>query len=94
MVTPVCALGVEMLSSPNVVKALLAHDGRSLYFSRSAIPHVRDLDSADWNRHTTYWGHVGIYGFRDDLLKAWRQLPPSSLKDLERLEQLGLIEAG
>jgi len=69
-----------MLSNPNVVKALLTDDGRSLYFSRSAIPHVRDLDSADGNRHTTYWGHVGICGFRGDLLKAWRQLPPSSRK--------------
>ena len=94
VVTPVYALGPETLHNPNVVKALLAHDGRALYFSRSAIPHVRDVDPADWHRHTTYWGHVGIYGFRGDVLKAWGQLPPSPLEDLERLEQLRLIEAG
>ena len=80
--------------NPNVVKTLLAHDGRALYFSRSAIPHVRDVAEVDWHQHTTYWGHVGMYGFRGDVLAAWDQLPASPLEDLERLEQLRLIEAG
>ena len=94
VVTPVYSLSAAAVHNPNVVKALLAHDGRALYFSRSAIPHVRDVDPADWHRHTTYWGHVGIYGFRGDVLKVWGQLPPSPLEGLERLEQLRLIEAG
>jgi 3-deoxy-manno-octulosonate cytidylyltransferase (CMP-KDO synthetase) len=37
---------------------------------------------------------VGLYGFRADVLAAWHQLPASALEDLERLEQLRLIEAG
>ena len=94
VVTPVYALKQETVHNPNVVKTLLAHDGRALYFSRSAIPHVRDVDPADWHQHTTYWGHVGMYGFRGDVLAAWDQLPASPLEDLERLEQLRLIEAG
>jgi len=94
VVTPVYRLKPETVHNPNVVKTLLAHDGRALYFSRSAIPHVRDVDPVDWHRHTTYWGHVGMYGFRGDVLAAWDQLPPSPLEDLERLEQLRLIEAG
>ena len=94
VVTPVYRLKPETVHNPNVVKTLLAHDGRALYFSRSAIPHVRDVDPADWHRHTNYWGHVGMYGFRGDVLAAWDQLPPSPLEDLERLEQLRLIEAG
>ena len=94
VVTPVYALKRETVHNPNVVKTLLAHDGRALYFSRSAIPHVRDVDPADWHQHTTYWGHVGMYGFRGDVLAAWNQLPASPLEDLERLEQLRLIEAG
>ncbi|MBM5801852.1 MAG: 3-deoxy-manno-octulosonate cytidylyltransferase, partial [Cyanobacteria bacterium K_DeepCast_35m_m2_023] len=40
------------------------------------------------------WGHVGMYGFRGDVLAAWNQLPPSLLEDLERLEQLRLIDGG
>ena len=94
VVTPVYGLKPETVHNPNVVKTLLAHDGRALYFSRSAIPHVRDVDPAEWHRHTTYWGHVGMYGFRGDVLKAWDALPASPLEDLERLEQLRLIEAG
>jgi len=94
VVTPVYRLEPDTIHNPAVVKTLLAHDGRALYFSRSAIPHVRDVDPAAWHEHTNYWGHVGIYGFRGDVLAAWNQLPSSPLEDLERLEQLRLIEAG
>ena len=94
VVTPVYGLKPETVHNPNVVKTLLAHDGRALYFSRSAIPHVRDVDPSEWHRHTTFWGHVGMYGFRGDVLAGWNRLPASPLEELERLEQLRLIEAG
>ena len=94
VVTPVYRLAASSLHKPAVVKTLLAHDGRALYFSRSAIPHVRDINPDEWHRHATYWGHVGMYGFRGDVLAGWDQLPASPLEDLERLEQLRLIEAG
>ncbi len=94
VVTPVYRLHPNTIHNPAVVKTLLAHDGRALYFSRSAIPHVRDVDPTDWHQHTPYWGHVGMYGFRGDVLASWHQLPASPLEDLERLEQLRLIEAG
>lgn len=94
VLTPVYRLQPETIHNPAVVKTLLAHDGRALYFSRSAIPHVRDVDPVAWHQHTDYWGHVGVYGFRGDVLAAWDQLPASPLEDLERLEQLRLIEAG
>lgn len=94
VVTPVYRLSAATIHNPAVVKTLLAHDGRALYFSRSAIPHVRDVDPAEWHQHAPYWGHVGMYGFRGDVLAGWDQLPASPLEDLERLEQLRLIEAG
>jgi 3-deoxy-manno-octulosonate cytidylyltransferase (CMP-KDO synthetase) len=94
VVTPVYRLSAATIHNPAVVKTLLAHDGRALYFSRSAVPHVRDVDPADWHQHASYWGHVGMYGFRGDVLAGWDQLPASPLEDLERLEQLRLIEAG
>ena len=94
VVTPVYALQQEFVHDPNVVKTVLSHDGRALYFSRAAVPHIRDVDPSEWHRYTTYWGHVGIYGFRGDVLRTWEQLPPSPLEDLERLEQLRLLEAG
>ena len=94
VVTPVYRLQHDTIHNPAVVKTLLAHDGRALYFSRSAIPHVRDVEPSQWHQHTDYWGHVGMYGFRGDVLAAWDQLPASPLEELERLEQLRLIEAG
>lgn len=94
VITPVYRLKPNTIHNPAVVKTLLAHDGRALYFSRSAIPHVRDVAPSEWHQHTDYWGHVGMYGFRADVLAAWDQLPESPLEDLERLEQLRLIEAG
>jgi 3-deoxy-manno-octulosonate cytidylyltransferase (CMP-KDO synthetase) len=94
VLTPVYRMGAENVHNPNVVKTLLAADGRALYFSRSAIPHVRGVDPADWPDHTTYWGHVGIYGYRAAVLMRWNQLPHSPLEHIEKLEQLRLIEAG
>ena len=94
VLTPVYRMGGDKVHNPNVVKTLLAADGRALYFSRSAIPHVRGVEPADWPAHTTYWGHVGIYGYRADVLLRWNQLPHSPLEHTEKLEQLRLIEAG
>ena len=94
VITPVYILKPDAIHNPAVVKTLLASDGRALYFSRSAIPHVRDVDPANWHQNTDYWGHVGIYGFRGDILAEWFELPQSPLEDIERLEQLRLIEAG
>ena len=39
-------------------------------------------------------GHVGLYGYRADVLAGWMALPVSPLEDLEKLEQLRLIDAG
>lgn len=94
VITPVYRLQPEQIHNPAVVKTLLAADGCALYFSRSPIPHVRDIDPAQWHAHTTYWGHVGLYAFRADVLAQWQQWPPSLLEQLESLEQLRLIEAG
>jgi len=94
VVTPVYNLEPASIHDPNVVKTVLSQDGRALYFSRAAVPHIRDVDPSEWHRYTTYWGHVGIYGFRGDVLRTWDQLPLSPLEDLERLEQLRLLEAG
>jgi 3-deoxy-manno-octulosonate cytidylyltransferase (CMP-KDO synthetase) len=87
-------MGAEKVHNPNVVKTLVASDGRALYFSRSAIPHVRDVDPQYWHAHAPFWGHVGIYGYRADVLARWPHLPASPLEDIEKLEQLRLLEAG
>ncbi|NDC15354.1 MAG: 3-deoxy-manno-octulosonate cytidylyltransferase [Synechococcaceae bacterium WB9_2_170] len=94
VLTPVYPLSAAKLHDPNVVKVLRAQDGRAITFSRSALPHVRDLAPDQWTSRTTFWGHVGLYGYRADVLASWQALPVSPLEALEKLEQLRLIEAG
>jgi len=94
VLTPVYRMGTDKVHNPNVVKTLVAADGRALYFSRSAVPHVRGVDPEQWHQHAPYWGHVGIYGYRADVLQRWNALPHSPLEAIEKLEQLRLIEAG
>jgi 3-deoxy-manno-octulosonate cytidylyltransferase (CMP-KDO synthetase) len=90
VLTPIHRLGAESLHNPNVVKTLVSADGRALYFSRSALPHVRGVDPDQWHAHAPFWGHVGIYAYPPQ----HQELPPSPLENLEKLEQLRLLEAG
>lgn len=94
VITPVYSLASDKIHDPDIVKVLRAGDGRAITFSRSAIPHVRDVPPERWHDRADYWGHVGVYGFRGDVLSGWRHLPESRLEDLEKLEQLRLVEAG
>ena len=94
VLTPIYKMSLEKIHNPDIVKTLVAADGRAIYFSRSAIPHVRGVDPNDWHNAAPYWGHVGIYGYRADVLNQWNEFPFSPLEKFEKLEQLRLIEAG
>ena len=82
------------LGNPNVVKVARAHDGRALYFSRSPIPYVRAYPMEQWLDHQEFWGHIGVYGYRAEVLRSYYQLPQSPLQQAESLEQLRFLEAG
>jgi len=90
----------ESLRNPACVKVALSHAGRALYFSRSPIPFPRDAaDDAALRRLLTtdppvFLKHVGLYAYRREFLLRMRELPPSPLEDLERLEQLRPLQAG
>ena len=94
MITPIYKLGKEKIHSPNTVKVLTNYDNKAIYFSRAAIPFIRDIEPESWGDHHQYWGHMGIYGFRGDLIRNWNKLKFSTYENLEKLEQLRLIEAG
>jgi 3-deoxy-manno-octulosonate cytidylyltransferase (CMP-KDO synthetase) len=76
-------------ANPNAVKVVTAPDGRALYFSRATIPF--DRDGAGF---TGYRKHLGIYAYRKAALERFAALPPGRLEQLERLEQLRLLENG
>lgn len=80
------------IDNPNCVKAVLAKDGRALYFSRSRVPFKREI--TDENKSVPYWHHCGIYGYRREALERFVKLPASPLEQLEKLEQLRALEDG
>ena len=94
IVTPIYKLQKESIHNPSVVKVLINKNSEAVYFSRSALPHIRDKSRDEWHLYYDYWGHVGIYGFRADILSAWNTFPPSDLEKNEKLEQLRFIDAG
>jgi len=85
-----------ILSEPNVVKVVVADDGRALYFSRAPIPFLREVrDEKDAaTQRERVWQHVGIYAYTREALTRWVVLPTHPLERIERLEQLRPLAAG
>lgn len=83
----------EELNNPNVVKVVFNRKGEAMYFSRAAIPHVRDNQSAQGPGVTAY-RHIGLYAYRAEFLKRYHRLVPSVIEQTEKLEQLRVLDNG
>ena len=95
LITPVFRIrDLQDLTNPTIVKVARAQSGQALYFSRSAIPYMRDWPLETWLDRHPYWGHIGVYGYRREVLAAYASLPASPLQQTESLEQLRFLEAG
>ena len=94
VVTPIYKLNKNDIHNESVVKTLVNSNNEAIYFSRSPLPFVRDKSKDSWHHYYNYWGHVGIYGYRADILFNWFNYPISELEKCEKLEQLKLIDAG
>jgi 3-deoxy-manno-octulosonate cytidylyltransferase (CMP-KDO synthetase) len=95
VVTPVfCIREPQRLMDPNLVKVVVDSQHRAIYFSRHAVPYLRDVPSNDWAESFTYLGHIGIYVYHADVLREFAKTPRSLLETAERLEQLRFLEAG
>jgi len=86
--------GFETLFNPNRVKMTMDATGNVLYFSRSIIPYIRNYKWQEWLDHATFYTHIGLYGFRADILKKISELPQSPLEEAESLEQLRWLQNG
>jgi len=84
----------DSLFDYNAVKLVRDIQGRILYFSRQAIPAQRETPYREWINKTTYFQHLGIYGFRKNTLLELVKLPPSIMELSENLEQLRWLENG
>ena len=86
--------GDEPLITGQVVKVVLSSKHEAMYFSRSSIPLVRDVELTEWAVATQYWGHCGVYAYRKAVLLDYLLLPEGILEKAEKLEQLRLLESG
>jgi len=81
--------------NPNVVKVVVNAAGRALYFSRRTIPYVRDAaPGAEPLAAFPFLKHLGIYGYRREVLLRLVERPVSALESAEKLEQLRALENG
>ena len=78
----------EERNNPNVVKAigtpLSENHLRALYFSRATAPYGDG----------PHYHHIGLYAYRRAALEKFVSLPPSTLEQREKLEQLRALENG
>jgi 3-deoxy-manno-octulosonate cytidylyltransferase (CMP-KDO synthetase) len=85
----------EKLDDPSCVKVAFDNAGRAMYFSRSAIPHARE-----WSEEllaavpAVFYQHLGIYAYRRPLLMQMPLWPVGRLEQIEKLEQLRVLENG
>lgn len=84
------------LENPNCVKAVVGGGGRALYFSRAAVPFVREgLSPAILSAEPPcFWHHLGLYAYRREFLQWFASQRVGQLEQVERLEQLRALEAG
>ena len=84
-------LGV--LARPDIVKVVCDDHGRALYFSRAAIPYLRDeADAAQLALVVRQ--HIGVYAYTRLALSQWVGWAPHPLEQIERLEQLRPLAHG
>jgi 3-deoxy-manno-octulosonate cytidylyltransferase (CMP-KDO synthetase) len=77
------------LAKPSVVKVVVDRTGYALYFTRTAVPYVREGRPVP-----VFWRHLGLYVYRRDFLLTLATLPQTPLELAEGLEQLRVLEHG
>lgn len=84
----------EDLFNPNQPKVVLDSMRNAIYFSRAAIPFIRDTQMSDWSKNHAFYKHLGLYAYKTETLKKITRLGRSPLEIAESLEQNRWIENG
>jgi len=79
----------KIANDPNKVKAVIAKNGRALYFTRAPAPFLRD--GGDDPGIFLHWG---IYAYTKETLAKLVTFNESPLEKCEKLEQLRALENG
>lgn len=91
---------VEELFDPNVVKVVLNERSMATYFSRAAIPWVRDAfgppmrSDAALPSGFTFLRHLGLYAYRAETLQRLAAAASVPSERAESLEQLRALHLG
>ena len=85
---------LEELNNLNSPKVIISKQSDAIYFSRTPLPYLRSQEPGEWLEHFTYFKHIGIYGYRADILQEVTKLAITPLERAESLEQLRWIENG
>jgi 3-deoxy-manno-octulosonate cytidylyltransferase (CMP-KDO synthetase) len=88
-----CRPGEDIFNA-NQPKVILDSEGYAIYFSRAAIPFIRDYEHGQWSAVHVFYKHVGLYAYTSDVLKSITRLPVSKLEKAESLEQNRWLENG
>lgn len=86
--------GFDALFDSNTPKVIFDNKMNAIYFSRSIIPYVRNLEWKEWINTTDFYTHVGMYAYRASVLGEITKLPQSTLELSESLEQLRWVQNG
>ncbi len=84
----------DELFNPNTPKVILNKDMQAIYFSRNAIPFLRNSNQDNWLNDHLFYKHIGIYGYKSATLLEITKLQMSVLEKAEALEQLRWVENG
>ncbi|OQY05618.1 MAG: 3-deoxy-D-manno-octulosonate cytidylyltransferase [Bacteroidetes bacterium 4572_117] len=77
---------------PSCPKVIMNTKSEAIYFSRSTIPYINATKKEDWFDKFTFYEHLGLYGYKSEILSEITKLPPSSLENAESLEQNRWLE--
>jgi 3-deoxy-manno-octulosonate cytidylyltransferase (CMP-KDO synthetase) len=101
VVTPVLNLRWEELDKLREQKkttpfsgttAIINQDGQALWFSKNILPAIRKEEKYRDDAFSPVHQHLGLYGYRADILEKFVSLPEGHYEKLEGLEQLRLLE--
>jgi 3-deoxy-manno-octulosonate cytidylyltransferase (CMP-KDO synthetase) len=82
----------EELFNPNRPKVHFDANNFAIMFSRNVIPELPNIKKENWMDEHTFYKHIGIYGYRTEVLTQLSVLAQSPLEIKERLEQLRWLE--
>ena len=84
------------LENENNVKVVMDKNNFALYFSRNYIPFDMEHNPAKvWTlKDRKFYKHIGLYVYRKSFLIRFSKMKKSYLEEVEKLEQLRILENG